>query len=75
MIWDLTASPYVFDLAKGTTDGYGLRIAARAPQIATGIEETNADSQSVRKVLINNTIYIITPEGKMYDAVGKGVKF
>lgn len=75
VIWDLTASPYVFDLAKGTTEGYGLRIAARAPQIATGIEETNADSQSVRKVLINNTIYIITPEGKMYDAVGKGVKF
>ncbi len=75
VIWDLTASPYVFDLAKGTTEGYGLRIAARAPQIATGVDETNADSKSVRKVLINNTIYIITPEGKMYDAVGKGVKF
>lgn len=75
VIWDLTASPYVFDLAKGTTEGYGLRITARAPQIATGIDETNADSQSVRKVLINNTIYLVTPEGKMYDIVGKSVKY
>lgn len=75
VIWDLTASPYVFDLAKGTTDGYGLRIAARAPQIATDIDETNADSQSVRKVVINDKIYLITPEGKMYDIIGKSVKY
>ena len=75
VIWDLTASPYVFDLARGTTDGYGLRIAARAPQIATGIDETNADSQYVRKVVINDKIYLVTPEGKMYDIVGKSVKY
>lgn len=75
VIWDLTASPYVFDLAKGTTEGYGLRITARAPQIATGIDETNADSQSVRKVVINDKIYLITPEGKMYDIIGKSVKY
>jgi hypothetical protein len=75
VIWDLTASPYVLDLAKGMTDGYGLRIAARAPQIATGVDETNADSKSVRKALINNTIYLITPEGKMYDIVGKSAKY
>ncbi len=75
VIWDLTASPYVLDLAKGMTDGYGLRIAAHAPQIATGVDETNADSKSVRKVLINNTIYLITPEGKMYDIVGKSAKY
>lgn len=75
VIWDLTASPYVFDLAKGTTEGYGLRIAARAPQIATGVDETNADSKSVRKVVINDKIYLITPEGKMYDIIGKSVKY
>ena len=56
VIWDLTASPYVFDLEKGTTEGYGLRIMARAPQITTGVDETNADSQSVRKVVINDKI-------------------
>ena len=75
VIWDLTASPYVFDLAKGTTEGYGLRLVARAPQIATGVDETNADSKSVRKVVINDKIYMITPEGKMYDIVGKSVKY
>lgn len=75
VIWDLTASPYVFDLEKGTTEGYGLRIMARAPQIATGVDETNADSKSVRKVVINDKIYIITSEGEMYDIVGKSVKY
>ena len=75
VIWDLTASPYVFDLAKGTTEGYGLRIAARAPQIATGVDETDADGKSVRKVVINDKIYLITPEGKMYDIIGKSVKY
>jgi hypothetical protein len=75
VIWDLTASPYVFDLAKGTTEGYGLRLVARAPQIATCVDEANADSKSVRKVVINDKIYIITSEGEMYDIVGKSVKF
>ena len=75
VIWDLTASPYVFDLEKGTTEGYGLRIMARAPQITTGVDETNAEGKSVRKVVINDKIYIITPEGKMYDIVGKSVKY
>ena len=75
IIWDLTASAYTVELAKGTTDAYGLRVVARAPQIATGVDNTTADSKSVRKVLINNTLYIITPEGEMYDVVGKSVKY
>ena len=75
IIWDLTASPYVLDLAKGTNNGYGLRIEVRAPQIATGVDNTEANAKTVRKVLIGDKIYLITPEGKMYDAVGKGVKF
>lgn len=75
IIWDLTASPYVLDLAKGTNNGYGLRIEARAPQIATGVDNTEANAKTVRKVLIGDKIYLITPEGKMYDAAGKGVKF
>lgn len=74
VIWDLTLGAYTLELAKGTTTGYGLRIEARTPQVATGIESTATDTNSVRKVLINNTLYIVTPEGKMYDAVGKSVK-
>lgn len=74
IIWNLTAGAYTIDLAKGTTSGYGLRVEARAPQITTGVENTTIDGKSVRKVLINNTIYIITPEGEMYDLMGKSVK-
>ena len=74
IIWDLTASPYMLDLTKGTTIGYGLRIAARrSPQVTTAIETVNAED-SARKVLIDNKIYIVTPEGKMYDVVGKSMK-
>ena len=75
VIWDLTASPYVFDLTKGTTNGYGLRIEARGPQIATGVDNTNAEGQAMRKVIIDNKVYIITPEGKMYDIIGKCAKY
>ena len=76
IIWDLTASPYVFDLAKGTTNGYGLRIEAkRGPQVWTGIDSMEADGQTMRKVIIDNKVYVITPEGKMYDIMGKSVKY
>lgn len=74
VIWDLTLGAYTIDLAKGKTTGYGLRIEARTPQVATGIENAAVDSKSARKVLINNTLYVVTPEGEMYDITGKFVK-
>lgn len=76
-IWVLSASPYMLDLNAGVTEGYGLRIEAQAPQVATGFENGGLfnNANDVRKVVIDNTIYIITPEGKMYDIVGKSVKY
>lgn len=77
VIWDLTASPYVFDLTKGTTEGYGLRIeAANAPQVTTGVGNGGLmnDANSVRKVIIDNKMYIITPEGAIFDVIGKKVQ-
>lgn len=75
-IWNLSMSPYTMDLSKGTTEGYGLRIIADR-QTATDIENGEAaeGESGVRKVLIDNVLYLITPDGKMYDVVGKGVKF
>lgn len=75
-IWNLSMSPYLFDLSKGTTEGYGLRIIADR-QTTTDIENGEAveGENGVRKVLIDNVLYLITPDGKMYDVVGKGVKF
>ena len=74
IIWDLMASPYVFDLTQGTTEGYGLLMDARAPQITEGVDNIDAEGQTMRKVLIDNIIYIITPEGAMYDVTGKIAK-
>lgn len=76
IIWSLSASPYTIDLEKGMTEGYGLRIVARhnAPSVATGMDELNVDQDGNRKVLIDNMLYIITPEGAMYSVTGEKVK-
>ena len=75
-IWNLSMSPYELNLEQGTTEGYGLRIVA-SQQTTTDIENGGLlnDENGVRKVMIDNVIYIVTPEGKMYDIVGKGIKF
>ena len=74
VIWILSFGSYVFDLEKGTTEGYGLRMETnRAPQIATGIDEQTAGTQN-RKVMINNTLYIVTDEGAIFDVMGKNIK-
>lgn len=74
VIWILSFGSYVFDLEKGTTEGYGLRMETnRAPQIATGIDEQTTGAQN-RKVMINNTLYIVTAEGAIFDVMGKNIK-
>ena len=76
IVWNLSMSPFTFDLTQGTTEGFGLRLVADAPKVTTDIEQSEiSDQPSVRKVLIDNKVYIVTPEGKMYDIVGKSVKY
>ena len=74
-IWNLSMSAYELELEQGTTEDYGLRIVA-SQQTTTDIEQSEiSDQSSVRKVMIDNVIYIVTPEGKMYDIVGKSVNY
>jgi hypothetical protein len=73
-IWELTMSEYVLSLEKGNASEYGLMIV-RAPRVTTDVENSESENQSVRKVLIDDKIYIVTPDGKMYDIVGKSVKY
>ena len=74
-IWNLSMNPCELDLEKGTTEGYGLRIVARE-QTTTAIENVDSfNGEGIRKVMIDNVIYIVTPEGKMYDITGKSVKY
>ncbi len=59
-IWNLSDAPYTLDLTKGTTNAYGLRISAKAPQVVTGVDEAVVDAKGeTRKVLINNQVFII----------------
>ena len=76
VIWNLSMSSYEIELNQGTTEGYGLRIVADA-KTTTDLENvTSSNSEDgVRKVLIDDKIYMITPEGAVYDVLGKGVKY
>ena len=73
-IWNLSESDYVLHLEKGTAANYGLRVSAKAPQVATGIDEALVDAQGeTKKVLINNQVFIIRGE-KVYTIDGQLVK-
>ncbi len=74
-IWNLSDAPYTFYMDKGTTTEYGLRIGAKAPQVATGIDEAivNAHGETAAKVLINNQVFIIRGD-KVYTVDGLLVK-
>lgn len=75
IIWDLTFGPYDIELMEGTNNGYGLLLEAhKAPQITTGMDETDAQTDKVRKVMIDNQLYLISPEGQIYDATGKKMR-
>lgn len=74
-IWNLSDGAYVANLSKGTDANYGLRISAKAPQTATGMDEAVVDSKDAAayKVLINNQVFIIRGE-KIYSMDGQLIK-
>ncbi len=73
-IWNLSESNYVMTLEQGTTDDYGLRVSAKAPQVATGMDEAVVDAQGeTKKVLIDNKVFIIRGN-KVYSIDGQLVK-
>lgn len=74
-IWNLTMSPYEFDLEQGTTEGYGLQLYVRqSPEVATGVDGVQDAEIGARKVLINDKIYLITPEGAIFSVTGKKIQ-
>lgn len=73
-IWNLSEGDYVLSMEKGTSTQYGLRISAKAPQNATGVDEAVIDAQGdVRKVLINDKVYIIRGD-KVYSIDGQLIR-
>ena len=74
VIWNLSMAPYTTTFEAGTNQRYGLRLVANAPQVVTGIEGALIDANGeVRKVLIDNQIYIIRGEN-VYSVDGSLVK-
>ena len=74
-IWNLTYAPYTFDLTQGFTDGYGLQISVKdAPQVTTGVDDVQDGDIRNTKVIIDNKMFVITPQGAMYDATGKKIQ-
>ena len=73
-IWNLSESNYVLTLEQGTTDEYGLRVSAKALQVATGMDEAVVDAQGeTKKVLIDNNVFIIRGNN-VYSIDGQLVK-
>jgi len=75
-IWNLAYGPYAVTLNKGTYNEYGLKLVQKAPTITTGVEtvsDERLEVSGVRKVLIDNTIYIIC-DGAVYTINGQQVK-
>ena len=73
-IWNLSEGAYTANLEKGAHTNYGLRVSARAPQIATGLDEAVVDAKGeTRKVLINDQVFIIRGEN-VYSVDGQLVK-
>ncbi len=73
-IWNLSDGAYTITLDKGTHVQYGLRLSAKAPQVATGIDEAIVDAQGeTRKVIINDQVFIIRGEN-VYSVDGQLVK-
>jgi hypothetical protein len=75
IIWNLSMSDYELTLDKGTTEGYGLKLVAKAPMVPTDIEngELLNGANGVQKVIIDEHVYILRG-GEMYDVTGKAVK-
>ena len=72
IIWNLSMGAYELELTKGTTEGYGLLLQAKAPGAATGVDNIDA-SEAAQKVIINDHVYILR-NGQMYGVDGKTVK-
>ncbi len=70
-IWNLSYGGYTVWLEEGTTNRYGLRVVAKAPQITTPIEEVTIENgETIRKIISGDMIYIIR-NGETYTITGQ----
>ena len=76
MTTDLLWNDYTFDAVSGTMSGrFTIQGLFRAPGVATSVEDAESSGQKsdVRKVIIDQKIYILV-NGRIYDTTGKLVE-
>lgn len=75
IIWNLSYSPYVADLEKGTNTHYGIRmVVSKTPAITTDVEEAqDGTQQAVQKIIIEDKVYILRGE-QLYTITGQLVQ-
>ena len=75
---NLSALDYTVNLTAGTCDGRFLLEISPVSNVATGLEPTSDSSlkgrEGAEKRLIDNKLFIITEDGKVFDARGAMVK-
>lgn len=72
IFWNLSLSDCALDLAKGTTDAYGICLIHRVSSVTTHVSETTSVGQ-LSKLMIDGQLYILR-DGVMYDVRGRIVK-
>lgn len=74
-VWNLSEGDYTLSLGRGTINGYALHLVIDRTQPATPTDAENitAEHDGVKKVLINNVLYIVR-DGMIFDATGTKIE-
>ncbi len=74
-VWNLSDGDYTLSLGRGTINGYALHLVIDRTQPATPTDAENitAEHDGVKKVLINNVLYIVR-DGMIFDATGTKIE-
>ena len=73
LVIDLLESDFAANLAQGTTAArfyIQCVFAADAPEISTGVNHLNTESDKAQKIIYNDKVYIIY-QGRVYDMTGR----
>ena len=71
VIWNLAYGPYTLEAEPGTYSEYGLKLI-QAPATTTDMDQITNDNLQIRKVLIDNQVYIVR-DGAVYTITGQKV--
>ena len=75
IVWDMNMGDYTVDLNAGADDSYALQVVRRVQNVATGVEDVDADKHGkifAEKMIVNGQLFILR-DGMLFDAQGKKI--